>query len=112
MVKSFDEFPGLKRIWNATFLALSEAKSILFFGFSFPSSDALINEVLRSAFAKNVRDIDISIVDIAPDKPAAILSDMLSPDDGSVIRLYQVPTDREQPDWLATDSSLDAESVQ
>lgn len=108
MVKSFDDFPGLKRIWNAAYMALSEAKSILFFGFSFPTSDALINEVMRAAFAKNRRAIDFSIVDVNPEKPASLLADMVGEACDGTISLYRVPTDGTEPDWLTTAKPVDA----
>lgn len=111
MVKSFDEFPGLKRIWNAAFMALAEAKSIMFFGFSFPSSDALINEVLRAAFARNKRAMQISIVDTNPEKPASLLGDMLGKDDTSAIQLYQVPTDGSPPEWLVAHESSKVKTI-
>jgi hypothetical protein len=108
MVKSFDDFPGLKRIWNAAFMALSEAKSVLFFGFSFPTSDALINEMMRAAFAKSRRTIDFSIVDVDPEKPASLLADMVGEANDSTISLYRVPTDGTDPDWLTTERPVDA----
>jgi NAD-dependent SIR2 family protein deacetylase len=107
MLKTFDRFRGLKQVWNSAFRALSQASSVMFWGFSFPPSDILIRQMVKSAFASNRRKIDFSVIDIDPEKPATILQDLLSDDhhDESTITLYEVPDDGTKPTWLISENA-------
>jgi hypothetical protein len=109
MVKTFDKFRGLKRVWGAAYEALSSAQSIVFWGFSFPTSDVLISQMLRSALSVKKRPLDIGIIDIDTDRPALALEQLLGDVEQEVkIYTYDVPRSGEEPIWLTAEAELPA----
>lgn len=107
MVKTFDKFRGLKQVWNAAYQALSVARSILFCGFSFPTSDVLISQMLRSALTTKTRPLEIGIIDLDPSKPVNALEELLGDcEDDIRIYTYEVPRSGEKPTWLVTDAEV------
>ena len=89
MVKSFDAVSRVEAYLERCLYGVVGGKKHPLFGFSFPSSDALINEVLRSAFMRQ-KSVQLSVVDVSPEKPATLLSNMLGSNDDSTIQLYRV----------------------
>lgn len=109
MVKTFDKFRGLKQVWSAAYQALSMAQCILFWGFSFPTSDVLITQMLRSALTTRKRPLEIGIIDLDPDKPAAVLEELLGDCEEEIrVYTYEVPRSGECPEWLVADVSIGA----
>ena len=105
MVKTFDRFRGLKQMWNAAYRALSEADSVIFWGFSFPKSDALITQMLRSALTGEDRVVDVAVIDVEPEKPASVLQDILGEKSQVTGTLFEVPNDGSKPKWLGEPST-------
>jgi NAD-dependent SIR2 family protein deacetylase len=113
MVKTFDKFRGLKQVWSAAYRALTEASSILFWGFSFPTSDVLISQMLRSAITTRPRKIDIGIIDVDPDRPAAMLHELIGGANEHIsVHSYPVPRDGAVPDWLVDDAGASSPVTQ
>lgn len=111
MVKTFDKFRGLKQVWNAAYQALSVARSIIFWGFSFPTSDVLISQMLRSALTTKKRSLEIGIIDLYPSKPADALEALLGDSEDDIkIYTYEVPQSGERPKWLVSDTEVGVES--
>ena len=49
MSKNLDETPEIGVMWQAARLAIAQAESILLFGFSMPTSDELLMQMIRTA---------------------------------------------------------------
>jgi hypothetical protein len=101
MMKTFDKFRGLKQVWNAAYQAMADAKSMIFWGFSFPTSDILIRQMLKSSLLNYPRAVEIGIIDLNPEKVAVSLQELIGDvDDEIVIQTYEVPSDGKKPEWL------------
>jgi hypothetical protein len=104
MMKNFDEFVELRRMWVAAFTALKEAESVIFFGYSFPPSDAAIAQMLRNTLGESKKLQRIAVIDTNLAGPVARLRKCFPEKhhvDGRQIALthFEVPVDRSCPKW-------------
>lgn len=63
MTKNLDDIPEIATIWRCTELALANAETVAFYGFSLPPSDSLFKQMVIRAFAAGNRIRRVSIVD-------------------------------------------------
>jgi len=68
MSKNLGEIPQIGIMWQAARAALEEAKSILLFGFSLPSSDELLAQLMRNACAKHQNLCKVGVIDLNPNQ--------------------------------------------
>ena len=101
MSKNLSDTPEIGVMWQAARFAIAEAESILFFGFSMPSSDELLLQMIRQAIHQNRRLRRVASIDLEPE---AVLTrfEACIPSDQEVtaIPLRVVPA--ETPHWLRT----------
>jgi hypothetical protein len=90
-------------MWKSAASALSEATSMLIFGFSLPASDLLVVRMIHEALLRG-RMRTISIVDIDPEPVAARLKKRLLSAAAVDIQTFTVPSDGSEPGCLARDS--------
>jgi non-ribosomal peptide synthetase component F len=101
MVKAFDSFGQLRRLWNAAYEALTGAESVMVIGFSFPRSDAVIGQMLRSTLARCGKLKRVAVVDVNPDAPINRLAEILRGCGTNVlVTPFQVPEDGSAPAWF------------
>ncbi|MFO0906459.1 MAG: hypothetical protein U0939_25870 [Pirellulales bacterium] len=65
MSKSLSEMPEIATMWQAANRAASEAESILFFGFSLPTSDALFARLIQQS-CKSGKVRRVGVIDLQP----------------------------------------------
>jgi hypothetical protein len=100
MQKSFDRFRGLRRMWDGAFEALRRCHSIAFFGFSFPTSDAIISEMIRCTLGRSQGDLRVTIIDVSPDAPTKRLQELVSRRHDPVqLTVLQIDADCSAPEW-------------
>ena len=66
MSKNLGEIPQIGIMWQAARAALEEAESILLFGFSLPTSDELLAQLMRNACGKYQRLSKVGVIDLNP----------------------------------------------
>lgn len=66
MSKNLGEIPQIGTMWQAGRAALEEAKSILLFGFSLPTSDELLAQLMRTSCDKNQILSRVGVIDLNP----------------------------------------------
>lgn len=114
MVKKFEALPGIHRMWDSAFSALQQARQVLFFGFSIPSSDAVIAEMIRCTLGRSQLIERIGVMDVNPDAPIERLRKILPNERSIQIDSFPVLANGEVPlwygDWIkATGLELRAE---
>jgi hypothetical protein len=67
MIKRLDATPEIAVMWRAAEHALADAESILLFGFSMPTSDELLVQMIRSAAHRGRRLCRVASIDIDPE---------------------------------------------
>lgn len=67
MSKHLDDTPEIGVMWDAAFQALAAADSILLFGFSMPTSDELLIQMIRTAVCRGSRLRSVGSIDIDPE---------------------------------------------
>ena len=68
MSKNLKEIPEIGVMWQAARKALAEAESILIFGFSLPSSDELLTQMIKSSIKSKNRLARVGIIDLNPEE--------------------------------------------
>lgn len=68
MSKNLGEIPQIGIMWQAARAALEEAKSILLFGFSLPTSDELLAQLMRNACGKRQNLCKVGVIDLNPNQ--------------------------------------------
>lgn len=68
MSKNLNDLPEISTMWQVARRALREAESLLFFGFSLPTSDELLMQLIRSACADGRRLRRVASIDLEPEK--------------------------------------------
>lgn len=66
MSKNLGEIPQIGSMWQAARAALEEAESILLFGFSLPTSDELLAQLMRNACSKHGKLRRVGAIDLNP----------------------------------------------
>lgn len=68
MSKNLGEIPQIGIMWQAARAALEEATSILLFGFSLPTSDELLAQLMRNACGKHQNLRRVGVIDLYPNQ--------------------------------------------
>ncbi|TWU40000.1 hypothetical protein Q31b_33160 [Novipirellula aureliae] len=68
MSKNLGEIPQIGTMWQAARAALEEAESILLFGFSLPTSDELLAQLMRNACEKHRNLRRVGAIDLNPEQ--------------------------------------------
>lgn len=98
--KSYERYREIKRMWDAAHDALSDARSLLVFGFSFPTCDALIAQMVRETAVAGRRLSRVGVIDVAPDAVIERIRSCLPRDLKLQIDPLPVPRDGSPPRWL------------
>jgi len=97
--KTYSQYPHLRRMWDSAAEAMNEAKSMLVFGFSFPSSDSLVKLMVRTALSHG-KLRKVSIVDLYPVSIAERFNSMIPVNMKVDVETFAVPQDGSEPEWL------------
>jgi len=101
MVKTFDSFGQIKRMWNGAYQALLSAESLVIFGFSLPRSDAIIAEMLASTIGRTGKLARLAIIDRDPSGPLKRVEEIMARADGELrVTLHEAPPSGMDPEWL------------
>ena len=101
MSKNLSDTPEIGVMWQAARLAIAEAESILFFGFSMPSSDELLLQMIRQAIHQGRKLRRVASIDLDPEAVLTRFEACIPSDQQvSVMPLRVVPA--ETPHWLRT----------
>jgi hypothetical protein len=68
MSKNLNEMPEIDTMWQATRLAMHDAESLLLFGFSMPTSDELLVQLIRAACGDSRRLKYVASIDLDPER--------------------------------------------
>jgi len=67
MSKNLSETPEIGVMWQAARQAIAEAEGILLFGFSMPTSDELLMQMIRTAIHENRKLRSVASIDLDPE---------------------------------------------
>ncbi|MBX3413906.1 MAG: hypothetical protein KF708_14545 [Pirellulales bacterium] len=67
MSKNLEDLPEIATMWQAARLAMSKAESLLLFGFSLPTSDELLVQLIRSSCADGKCLKRVAAIDLDPE---------------------------------------------
>jgi hypothetical protein len=101
MGKHLDDLPEIGVMWQASRRAIADAESLLILGFSMPTSDELLTQMIRATIHANNKLRRVGVIDL---DPAAVLDRFRRclPAKHSVVT-NQYPVARGQwPEWLDT----------
>jgi hypothetical protein len=103
MSKNLREVPQIGTMWQAARAALEEAETILFFGFSLPTSDELFCQLMRNSCKKLRKLRKVGAIDLSPD---AVLSRFrMAVDPTCEIAYVPLPVEKNSvPDWYSPPS--------
>jgi hypothetical protein len=68
MSKNLNDLPEIWAMWEAARFALEEAQTLLLFGFSLPTSDELLMQLIQSACDDGRKLRQVASIDLDPDK--------------------------------------------
>lgn len=99
MSKNLDDLPEISVMWQAARNAIADAETILIFGFSMPTSDELLMQMIRSTLHANQKLKRVAVIDLDPDGVLSRFERCLP--DGVPIEptLFKV-VPGERPTWL------------
>lgn len=98
MSKRLDETPEIHIMWKAAEHAIAEAESILLFGFSFPLSDQLFIQLIRSQVGTRRRLKQVGVIDLAPEQVIGRIKECVPSDLNVEYSCYKV-VPGEVPEW-------------
>jgi hypothetical protein len=101
MHKKYSEFVQIQRMWDAASDALQNCTTFSTFGFSFPTSDCLISDVVRRAFSRSKALGRIIVIDVNPNAVIARIKELVPPLAPVTIYPLTVPKDGSDPPWLS-----------
>lgn len=101
MSKHLDEIREISTMWNAARMAIADAESIVIFGFSMPTSDMLLIEMLRSAIHASRMLRRVAVIDLDPDSVMERFEQCI-PNDLKVEYSPFMVTPGISPDWFVT----------
>jgi hypothetical protein len=99
MSKNLEEVKEIATMWQAARSAIAAAESIVLFGFSMPTSDELLVQMLRSTIYANRRLKRVAAIDLDPDGVISRFRHCV-PDDCVVSYSPFKVIPGETPDWL------------
>lgn len=99
MSKNLDDLPEIATMWQAARLAMSKAESLLLFGFSLPTSDELLVQLIRSSCAEGKCLKRVAAIDLDPEGVLDRFQSCLPV--GHEVEMTAYPVVRgDQPIWL------------
>jgi NAD-dependent SIR2 family protein deacetylase len=101
MSKNLNEIPEIKIMWQSARKAISDAESIFIFGFSLPSSDELLIQMIRNSIHCNKKLKRLSVIDRKPDKVIERFKRCI-PDDYNLNVSQYVVSSVEPPEWFVS----------
>ncbi|HBE68772.1 MAG TPA: hypothetical protein DDW52_11555 [Planctomycetaceae bacterium] len=115
MSKNLGEIPQIGIMWQAARAAIEAAESILLFGFSLPTSDELLAQLVRSSCEKTRRLKRVAAIDLNPERVLGRFREAVSPGDeveyvplnvepGAVPRWYN-PPERQLFKWQSPEAA-------
>ena len=99
MSKSLSQMPEIGAMWTVARLAVAEAESIVFFGFSMPTSDELLVQMFRSAIRDSKKLKRVASIDLSPDNVLSRFSDCVPIGHEVTYTPFRVMPG-ERPDWF------------
>ena len=99
MSKNLGEIPQIGTMWQAARSALEDAESILLFGFSMPTSDELLAQLIRNACERNRRLRRVGAIALDPDDVLQRFKQAVSPT--WEVEYVPMPVDSDStPSWF------------
>jgi len=99
MSKNLNDIPEIDTMWQAARMAMREAESLLLFGFSMPTSDELLMQLIRSACNDGRRLKRVASIDLQPEPVLERFESCLPP--GFDIDIAAFPVEKGvTPIWL------------
>lgn len=99
MSKNLNDIPEISAMWQAAKRALTDAESLLLFGFSMPISDELLLQLIRSACTVGKRLRRVAAIDLDPEQVLHRFESCLPP--GCDVETVAFPVQKgEVPIWL------------
>jgi hypothetical protein len=86
-------------MWQAARQAIAQAESILLFGFSMPTSDELLMQMIRTAIQENKKLRRVASIDLDPEGVLGRFKDSISDEIEFEVKPFPVVPD-ETPSWL------------
>jgi hypothetical protein len=99
MSKNLKDIPEIAVMWQAARLAIAEAESILFFGFSMPTSDELLVQMMRQAIRKNRKLRRVASIDLDPEAVIKRFEECVPSDVDINVHPFRVAPSQ-KPDWI------------
>jgi hypothetical protein len=104
MSKNLKDLPEIGTMWRAARSAMREAESLLLFGFSMPTSDELLVQLIRSAVEDGRRLKRVASIDLEPGPVLKRFESCLPA--GFDVETFAFPVQRgEVPNWFDLNSS-------
>jgi hypothetical protein len=99
MGKHLNDLPEVGVMWQAARSAIAEAESLLIFGFSMPSSDELLTQMIRATIHANNRLLRLAVIDLDPNGVIDRFKRCLPAKNSVTTSPYQVVVGQ-RPAWL------------
>ncbi len=99
MSKNLESLPEIAVMWQAARKAISDAETIVLFGFSLPQSDALLAGMIRKSICTGRKLRSVAAIDLYPDPILERFSQCV-PDDMTVTAFPFPVVSGETPSWL------------
>ena len=99
MSKNLNDLPEIGTMWQAARGAVSQAENILLFGFSMPTSDELLMQMMRAAIRGNNRLTHVAAIDLDPDAVLSRFMQCVPPTHSLSTTPLKVDAGR-VPEWL------------
>jgi hypothetical protein len=101
MGKHLDDLPEIGVMWQAARSAIADAESLLIFGFSMPTSDELLTQMIRATIHANNKLRRVAVIDLDPVGVLDRFKRCLPGKHSVATHTYQVVRG-ERPKWLGT----------
>jgi hypothetical protein len=99
MGKHLDDLPEIGVMWQAARSAIADAESLLIFGFSMPTSDELLTQMIRATIHANNKLRRVAVIDLDPEGVLDRFKRCLPTKHSVATSTYQVVCGQ-RPDWL------------
>ena len=105
MGKHLDDLPEIGVMWQAARSAIADAESLLIFGFSMPTSDELLTQMIRATIHANNRLRRVGVIDLDPDGVLDRFRRCLPTNHSVEVNKFQVVLGQD-PVWLRAGTSV------
>jgi hypothetical protein len=99
MSKNLGDTPEIGVMWQAARQAIAQAESILLFGFSMPTSDELLMQMIRTAIQDNRKLRRVASIDLDPDGVIERFKGSIPDEFAIEVQVFPVVAN-ETPSWL------------